>query len=271
MFGYIKLDSKCPRIMNAVFKKNYCMLCKAIEKNYGQLPRFALSFDVTFMLMLFTDYNFLEDIKKVRCLTSTDEVKHKAKEETIKKCAALNIAMAEAELLDHINDDKSFIAKLLLALFKGKFKKVDKDYPKMRKRLIDGYAKFDEYETNGKSLVEIENMFADMITDIAKYDFNIKDEQIINQLSYVAKWLYFIDACDDLDKDVKTKSFNPLREFKSKHDLFNNHYSFISQHLDEIRGNCIPIKNDDLNKKITNRVIFFGLPESMTKVMMERK
>ena len=67
-----------------------------------------------------------------------------SKQEVLKKCAALNIAMAEAEVLDHINDDKSLLAKTALTIFKRPFNRVKKDYPTMHERLIKGYAKFDE-------------------------------------------------------------------------------------------------------------------------------
>ena len=267
MFGYIKLDSKAPRIANSVFKKNYCMLCKSLEKNYGQKSRLLLSFDVTFLLMLFSEKDYLHDIKKVKCFGSSNEVKIKSKDELLKKCAALNLAMAEAELLDHINDDKSFLAKLALKLFKRQFRKVSKEYPSMRNSLVNGYATFALYEKENRSLEEIEDMFSDLIVNIAINEFDLKDEYRIKQLRYVAKWLYFIDACDDLDKDIKTKSFNPLREYGSKQNLFNKNFKFIDGHLNKILDGLVPTITDDINRQITNRIIFCGIPESTFKVM----
>ena len=271
MFGYIKLDSKAPRIAKTIFKKNYCMLCRAIEKNYGQKSRMLLSYDVTFLFMLFSNESFLSDVKKVRCFSNGENIKNKTNNELLKKCAALNLAMAEAELYDHINDDKSFLAKTLLKIYKRPFKKVQRDYPEMRKKLIDGYAKFDEYEKNNKSLDDIEDMFASLITSIAIEDFQITDEQIIDQLSFVAKWLYFIDACDDLDKDIKTGSFNCLKNFESTQKLFDENYRFIEQHMNKIVGRAKPTESNDVNRQITNRIIFCGIPESTYKVVRRIK
>ena len=266
MFGYIKLDSKAPRIAKTIFKKNYCMLCRAIEKNYGQKSRMLLSYDVTFLFMLFSDETFLSDVKKVRCFNNNDGIKEKTNNEVLKKCAALNLAMAEAELYDHINDDKSFLAKTLLKIYKRPFKKVQKDYPEMRKKLIDGYAKFDEHEKSNRTLEDIEDMFSSLITSIAIEDFHITDEQIINQLSFVAKWLYFIDACDDLDKDIKSGAFNCLKSFGSTKKLFDENYDFIERHMSMIVGEAKPIESKDINRQITNRIIFYGIPESTYKV-----
>ena len=272
MFGYIKLDSNAPRAENAVFKKNYCMLCKAIEKNYGQFPRFLLSFDVTFLLLMFTNSNVLEDIKKVKCLTANKDVKRLSKQEVLKKCAALNIAMAEAEVLDHINDDKSLLAKTALTIFKRPFNRVKKDYPTMHERLIKGYAKFDEYEKDNRSLDDIEDMFSDLILGIAKEEFGLEDQSLINELSYVAKWLYFIDAADDLDKDIKSNSFNPLKgQFKSCDELFNKNYKWFEQHIDKLRNGIKPVLSEDINRKTVTRIVFCGISESTAKVMLRRK
>ena len=271
MFGYIKLDTKAPKSAKKLFKKNYCILCRSLEQNYGQLTRFLLSYDVTFMMILFSDQQLLKSIEKVKCFGSRTQIKSITDNELIKKCAALNLAMAQAELLDHINDDKSVIAKTLLKIYHKPFSKVKSEYPDMWERLISGYSKFDEYEKNDRSLEDLEELFSDLITQIAREDFNIEDDYTIKILSYVSKWLYFIDACDDLDKDIAHNSFNPIKSHKNCKKLFEEDYIYIKNHLDEIKGSLVLTNKNDANRYIVNRIVFWGLSESTLRVVQRKK
>ena len=179
--------------------------------------------------------------------------------------------MAEAELRDHIHDDKSLLAKLLLCIYKRPFSKVKKEYPEMHGALMEGYARFDEYEKANKSVDEIEDMFADLIVGLATREFGITDQVKLDQLAFVAKWLYFIDACDDLDKDIRSGAFNALKHFGSCRELFEKHYDYVSAHLDKIRGAIVPVKASDVNAVTTNRIVFYGIPESTYQVAMRLK
>lgn len=270
MFGYIKLDKKCSKSIKTIFKKNYCVLCRSIEQNYGQLSRFMLSFDVTFMMILFSNQHLLESVEKVHCFKNRKTFKTLCSNEIIKKCAALNLAMAQAELLDHINDDKSFLAKTLLFIYKRPFRKVKNEYPDMWKRLMESYSRFDEYEKANRPLEDLENLFSNLITSIALKDFNIKDIYTLRILSYVSKWLYFIDACDDLDKDIKSSSFNPLKKYESCHKLFCENYAYISKHINEIKDGLSIENIPDANRYVVNRIVFWGLPESTLKVIQRK-
>ena len=68
MFGYIVgHKGSMSREELDRYQAYYCGLCKALEKNYGQLERFGLSFDMTFLaLFLSALYEPQEEVHAFR-------------------------------------------------------------------------------------------------------------------------------------------------------------------------------------------------------------
>ncbi|EIA24102.1 hypothetical protein SFB3_217G0, partial [Candidatus Arthromitus sp. SFB-3] len=68
MFGYIypfKMDLKLKHYNT--FKSYYCSLCHTIKKNYGNIPRISLNFDITFMAIFLDSFSIKKPVieKKV--------------------------------------------------------------------------------------------------------------------------------------------------------------------------------------------------------------
>jgi hypothetical protein len=49
-------------------------------------------------------------------------------------------------------------------------------------------------------------------------------------LKAISKWLYFIDAIDDLDENIAEGTFNPFLEYKSFKNLKLNYKKVIIEH-----------------------------------------
>ena len=146
MFGYIKLDSYASSRQKDYFKRNYCFLCRALDKHYGFFARLFVSYDVTFFGVLFSPDNYLASIKKVPCFKTAPELRERVQDEFAKKVAALNLALAAGELIDNIEDKDKFYAKLLYGAYKGVFKKVKKDYPLLWQIVEEGHRSMSRVE-----------------------------------------------------------------------------------------------------------------------------
>ncbi len=146
MFGYIKLDSYSPRPYKEYFKKNYCFLCRSLDKHYGLFARLFVSYDVTLFLILFSEENYLMNVSKIGCYKNTENLKIKLKEEYSKKMAALNLALAAGELRDNINDRDKFYAKILYKAYSKVFKKVRNDYPELWEIIEKGHEEMNKVE-----------------------------------------------------------------------------------------------------------------------------
>ena len=266
MFGYIRLDSNPPKIIENNYKKHYCFLCHSLWNEYGQIARITDSFDVTFFTILLMSAHDLADVKKIKCFSQSKKLKSHLNDEISKKIASFNVLLVEGELLDKIDDKDKFYAKPAYRLFKAKFNKAHKAYPLMWEIIQDGYKKMATLEKSNASLEDIENCFGDLIYDVVTKCFDVNDEIRISYLMYVAKMIYFLDALDDLDDDIKDNHFNPLSKYESKHNIISNHFNFINDHLIELRSKIKFYNSKDLNIITVNRIILFGIPEIVTSI-----
>lgn len=266
MFGYIRLDGYSPNQYKDYFKKNYCFLCRSLDKHYGYFSRLFVSYDVTFFLILFSEENYLKDVSKIACHKSTKNLKLKLKDEYSKKIAALNLALAAGELKDNIDDKDKFYAKIAYKLYGNVFKKVKKDYPDLWEIIEKGHEDMCRVESENGPIEEIEDCFANLIDNISRRVFCIEDNEKINIIKYIAKMLYYMDAVDDLDKDIKRNTYNGLKKYNSKKDYVLKHYKEIQKHLDCLREGLSEYKGNSLNAGVINRILEFGIPETLVKV-----
>ena len=266
MFGYIKLDGYSSKKQRDYFRRNYCFLCRALDKHYGIAARMVVSYDVTFFVCLFSEDNYLSSLGKVSCFKSTKLLKEKLSDEFSKKVAALNLALAAGELKDNIGDKDKFYAKPIYGIYSGIFKKVKKDYPLLWEIVEAGHQEMNRVEDVNGPIEDIENCFASLIERIAREVFNVTNEEKITIIKYIAKMLYFMDAVDDIDKDIKRNTYNALKKFGSKKEYICNSYNELDNHLRSLRQGLNELDNNTQNASVVNRILNFGIPETLTKI-----
>ena len=266
MFGYIKPDAYAPKKYKEYFRKNYCFLCRALDKHYGFFSRLFVSFDVTFFAVLFSKDNYLADIGKVGCLKSDKKLKERLNDEFAEKIAALNLALAAGELVDNIGDKDKFYAGIAYFCYGGVFKKVQKRHPLLWEIIETGHEKMREIEERNGTVEEMEETFATLIERITREFFSITDESKISYIRYVAKMLYFMDAVDDINKDIRRNSFNGLKKYGNKSDYVLRNYSSLKEHLENMRSDIIRYEAPTLNAATVNRIMDIGIPEMLLKV-----
>ncbi len=272
MFGYVRLDSNTPKTIENNYKRHYCYLCHSLWKHYGFLSRLTDSFDVTFFLILLTNGDSLKELERFRCLHQSKKNKELIKSSDLSyKIASFNMVLVEAVLQDKIDDKDKWYAKIVYKIFKNKFKKLKKNNQIMWDIVHKGYKEMADLEKNNATLEEIENCFGNMIKEVVSICFDLKDEAKLSYLVYVAKMLYFMDALDDLDKDIKTNHYNPLKSFKSRNNLVNNNYKYLNEHLISLRKDVIMLKSNDINAVTVNRIVFLGIPEKLTKICLRNE
>jgi hypothetical protein len=266
MFGYIKPDGYAPKKYKEYFRKNYCFLCRALDKHYGFFCRLFVSFDVTFFTVLFSEDNYLSDIGKVGCFKTDKKLEECLNDEFAEKIAALNLALAAGELIDNIGDKDKFYARIAYFSYSGVFKKIKKRHPMLWEIIETGHEKMREIETRNGTIEEMEEAFASLIERITREFFCITDERKISYIRYIAKMLYFMDAVDDINKDIRRNSFNALKQYGNKSDYVLRNYSALKNHLENMRADIIRYEAHTLNAETVNRIIDIGIPEMLLKV-----
>ena len=287
MFGYVTpLKEELKIHEYTTFKSYYCGLCFHLKKEFGNLPRMVLNYDMTFLALLLDSLSETPvNTQMKKCLTSPLKKKPVILEnEALFYAANINLSLVYYKLLDDILDDRSLKSKLLaltLAPYKKKFSsKIQETNLMIQENLNHLYLL--EKEKMFSSIDEICDPFSLIVAHIFKmYPYAISkdsDETRKNLFDFgyaLGKWIYMIDALDDLQKDIEQNKFNPL-DF-----LYNKNGLAYPELLIEIKDtvaftilncgyNCkyyldlLPVHK---NKELLENIICLGMMDRYTKVI----
>ncbi len=270
MFGYLQIHKSELLVREyEAYKSVYCGLCKQMGKDYSFLARLSLSYDCTYYAMLLMSvHKSCNGFKDGRCtFNPLKKCKYaKDKSDCYSKAAAFSVISAYYKLKDDIADSrflKKLLSYMLLPFFSRWNKRAKTKYPELEKivsKMMDmqSEAEHDENYSVDKSAHPTAYMLASV------FSFESDDEitkRVFYEFGYhLGRWIYLIDAADDIEKDIKHNNFNPFlnsdRELKYDKDYIA---SILNQSLARAYDayNLIDIKDF---KGILDNMILFGFP-----------
>lgn len=163
MYGYIRLlktenDAKDYDYYRSI----YCSLCHSLEYNFGQIPRFLLSYDVTFMALIadalcpYQDSDSKMQAIKQNCwhgLGKTTAVF--ANRAYLDYAANVSLLLAEQKLIDDKLDKEHFSKRIISQfLFKSAFSQAQKNYPEVSESIANAMQNFNNLEAKFKANIE---------------------------------------------------------------------------------------------------------------------
>lgn len=219
MFGYVR-PFKSELLVREYdqYKAAYCQLCRALKEHYGRAASFTLSYDCTFyaLLMLSTREARLSlhhgrcvmnPLKRCDFLESDGEAYHKA--------AALSVLLTYHKLRDNLEDDsffKSLGSRLFLPFVSRKARKAAEEYPFLAQeaqKAMDGQRQAEENAGGVDACAEpTANLLAALFRELA---CDSLQGAALERFGYfLGRWVYLMDAADDLLDDLKEGAFNPF-------------------------------------------------------------
>lgn len=216
MFGYIlPRTDKLPEEMVQRYRAAYCGLCRCLKKRYGFHARFLVNYDMAFLYFLLSD----EEKQIERCFCPARVVCRKnclPNDDAMCYAADMSVLLSYWKLSDAVQDAKG-PKKLGARMARGLYRRA---YRKAAKRLPQADAVFSQQLAQLRKLEEgkcssfdrAADAFAKMLHACADYFEDEKQRRTAQQLLYhVGRFLYLADALEDLPKDCKADSYNPLR------------------------------------------------------------
>lgn len=279
MFGYVRYDMPNLYIKDfMLYRSIYCGLCKGIQKSCGQKARMGLTYDVAFLSAIL--HNIAgQDIKieMQNCFEHAIRKRPIAQVDALtEELGALNTLLAYYKLTDDIHDSGRGRTKRLW--FKTGYRRAKKKYPKLTE-LVEKYMK-------EQSVVEKERFSTDRAADPTASMMRSLSVHLLKDMAteatgelfyFLGKWVYLIDALDDVDKDIKKGSFNPfVEEFgcKSRQELMEKCGDGVGFLFDTIfyslRENLSKI-TFHFNRDLTDNVVLRGIPLETMRVMQGQK
>ena len=222
MFGYVLVNKPELKIKEFdVYKSYYCGLCHKLKERHGNLGRMTLNFDTTFLVMLLSDLYDVENKDQCcRCIVHPVH-KHCSRTNDITEyCADMCILLTYFKCLDDWNDEKKLSKRLLAKLLKRKCNLVEKAYPNKVKFVESKLRELSKIESEKTiSVDDAARTFGELMAEIFVYKDDMWKEDLHKIGFYLGKYIYLLDAYEDLEKDLKEGAYNPFREIYKNEDF----------------------------------------------------
>lgn len=221
MFGYIKPLKPEMLVKDfEAYKAVYCSLCKQLGKSYGMFTSFILSYDTTFYAILSMSVKGeCNSYKSGRCKYNPLKKCNYCQSESrsLEDAAAVSVAAFYYKLEDD-RLDSGFFKRLAVKLLRPFAKR-------WRKKLLrQGYGEIDEIFSQMSKCQSLAEQDENCGVDKAAEPTAIAISALCEKLSddalqqkvlknfgyYLGKWVYLMDAADDLQDDLKSGGFNPF-------------------------------------------------------------
>ncbi len=218
MFGYVKpLTAELLVKEYNLYKAIYCGLCRTGGKRISRLTRLFLSYDFTALAALRIALEGAEPkLCKKLCLYSMKKKPALDCDEVFTYTAAAFACLGYCKAEDDVLDEKGFSRLKKLAvrpLFKRMNKKAAKLYPDLYEKVKVHLAELAELEGDSEphTLDSYADGAAKALAVIASYGLKDTAYAIAYEAGYhIGRYIYIIDAVDDLKADSEKGRFNPL-------------------------------------------------------------
>ncbi|MFR5366512.1 MAG: DUF5685 family protein [Intestinibacter bartlettii] len=262
MFGYVRINKMDLTFREFDYYKGYyCGLCKYLKENHGEVSRLSLNYDITFLIVILTAlYKLDSDITYERCIANPLKKKMRIVNEITEYAASMNILLSYYKLEDNLYDDNGIKDKLAYELYKGKLKKAYEKYPQKAEYIKQQLGNLRELEKQeSKSIDKVSNTFGNLMGEIFVYKKDEYEQNLRNIGFNLGKYIYILDAYEDLEEDNKKGRYNPFMDYiDKKEELKNKVDRLISMSLGMATKNIEQL-NLEFNKSIIDNIIYSGV------------
>ncbi len=213
MFGYVVVNQQELKFKEYdLYRAYYCGFCRMLRSKYGFTGQFTLSYDMTFLILLLSDlYDKKDQLADTHCIAHPF-TKHPTRTNEITEYAAdMNMILSYYSCLDNWQDEKKLRSLLMANLLKKGENRAAVDYGKKAAIVKDRLDRLHAAEEADSADIDlVSGYFGDMMAELfAIYEDDW--EPVLRRVGFfLGKFIYIMDAYDDLDKDAKSGSYNPL-------------------------------------------------------------
>lgn len=278
MFGYVRAAAPELKVKELTrYKAYYCGVCKAMSE-YTFWGRGLLSFDLAFYALLI-DFRAEAEILPKVCLPKFKKTPC-AQGEALRYAAALNVLLAAGKVKDDVDDGEA-VKKALEFLLRGAERRADLKAGAAAATIRLHLAQLRQLEQERCDRIDAAaDAFASMCAELCVCAPCVEEEtaykRVIEHIGYhVARWVYLIDAYDDMENDAKKGCYNPIALEAQRRQLASGELAlwiketlFASLHDAVLAVNLLP---ESFNKPILYNIIAFGLCDKTNEIMKKKE
>jgi len=216
MFGYVRPVKSELRVREFdQFRAAYCGLCYSLKEAYGLWARFILNYDFTFLALLLSVGEETTSHCHRRCMANPFRKRCVIQvAEPFRRAAGYSVILSWWKLRDSIADSGFFrgLGSRCICLFLHRaYQRAVADFPDFDRHCRGQLDALRLLEQAGSGeLDRTADTFARLLAFAAR-EREGEERRILEQLLYhTGRWIYLIDAYDDLEADKVSGGYNPI-------------------------------------------------------------
>ncbi|MDR1330338.1 MAG: DUF5685 family protein [Oscillospiraceae bacterium] len=276
MFGYVRPFTPELRVRELeLFRALYCGVCYELGRRGGFAARCVLSYDVVFLAALLWKPGEAPRVEKRRCPVSLRKKRCCVNVGSAAETAAgYGIILAHHKLLDDARDEgplRAAAARTAMIFLGGPYKRAAREYAAFdeaaRERLRE-LAEAEASESGDAPLDSAADKFALLLSAAAESeasgetDGDARRRAQSNLLYHLGRWLYLLDARDDLAEDEEKRRPNVLR----RRGLDDYELGLTLTHSNNLAASAFELLPESEWSGIVRNVLYLGLPSAQERV-----
>ena len=216
MFGYVRPPLQdLPQEETERFRRMYCGLCHTLGRRYGTAARFILNYDFTYLAILLSEAQEPPAHEK-RCIRHPVHPRTFLEEnEAMALAADESVILAYWQLRDGVADHDwlhGLKYRSLSAVLEPAYRKAAQLRPDFDRTVCRQLKILSQLEAeNCGSIDRSADAFAQLLAGAAGEVGDPIRRRVLEQLLYhLGRWVYLVDAADDLKKDAQSGDYNPV-------------------------------------------------------------
>lgn len=273
MFGYVTVNQDELKIKEwKRYRAYYCGLCHALKETAGQKARLSLSYDMTFLTMLLDDlYDCKQDVGECRCVVHPVKKHSYIKSAATQYAAKMNLLLCYDNLLDDWKDERNAGAALAAAAIRKARMRIAEEYPRQTRAVEQYLEKLQVCEEKRETNLDVAaGLTGEMLAELFCWKEDEWQADLRGLGFYLGKFIYLMDAYEDMEKDNKKGNYNPfllMRGQVKNADLAEHSLNMMATGAAE-HFERLPLVE---NLEILRNVLYAGIWGKFEKVKAKRE
>lgn len=222
MFGYVTICEPELKVKELrKYKAYYCGLCRTLQEEYGAAGQMTLTYDMTFLIVLLTSlYECGGRTESHACKVHPLKKRLMLRNEITQYAADMNLLLAYFHLRDDWADERSTPALLGMAALRRKAARAARRYPRQSRMIARELHKLTRLEQeNSRDLDLVSGCFGRVTAELFAFRRDHWQNTLRRMGFYLGKFVYLMDAYEDLEEDLKAGRYNPLVDLSRRPDF----------------------------------------------------
>lgn len=213
MFGYVVINKPEIKFKDyEVYQSFYCGLCKVLKEKYGIAGQMTLTYDMTFLTILLTGlYEPRISESMERCLVHPVRKHHFRISSVTDYAADMNLLMTYYKCMDDWADERKLLKYLYGKMLLPKDGKWVGQYKAKIRKIVTLLRTLSRHEADQDMDIDrMSGYFGKLMEELFVFRQDMWEPALRKMGFYLGKFIYLMDAYEDVEKDKKDGNYNPF-------------------------------------------------------------